>query len=173
MTFVIGVFLTNRLVKRFGLTTSLAIVPVLVVVGLLLVAGNPAAWMIVGLQFVRRVGNYAVTRPSREILFTAVDAEARFKAKPVVDIVCYRGGDVFWAWCFTLLTTGLGLGLSSVALIGAGIAVVWAVLGFYLGRQFEREQTDRSTSCADNTGKILSKIRQLLTVTREGNSDAK
>ena len=143
MTLVIGIFLTNRMVKGFGLATSLAIVPLLVVVGLLLVAIHPAAWMIIALQFVRRVGNYAVTRPSREMLFTAVDPVARFKVKPVIDIVCYRGGDVFWSWCFALLTTGLGLGLSSIAVIGAGIATVWALVGIYLGRGFEREQEKR------------------------------
>lgn len=143
MTVVIGLFLTNRMVKRFGIAASLAIVPVLLAAGLLLVAGNPAAWMIIGLQFIRRVGNYAVTRPSREMLFTAVDPVARFKAKPVVDIVCYRGGDVFWSWCFTFLTAGLNLGLSSIALIGAGIATVWAALAIYLGAEFEREQESR------------------------------
>lgn len=153
MTFVIGLFLTNRLVKRFGLTISLALIPALVAVGLLLVAGNPAAWMIIGLQFVRRVGNYAVTRPSREMLFTAVDPTARFKAKPVVDIVCYRGGDVFWAWCFTMLTTGLGFSLSSVVLVGAGIAAIWAIIGAYLGRQFEVEQVQCGRVLTDLTGK--------------------
>ncbi len=150
MTFVIGIFLTNRLIKRFGLATSLAIVPVLVAVGLLLVAGNPAIWMIIGLQFVRRVGNYAVTRPSREMLFTAVDPVARFKSKPVVDIICYRGGDVFWSWCFTLLTAGLGLGLSSIAMIGAGIATVWAALAVYLGKEFEQSEKNQDTPYAKN-----------------------
>ena len=164
MTFVIGIFLTNRLVKRFGITCSLAIVPVLVVAGLLLVAGNPAVWMIVGLQFVRRVGNYAVTRPSREMLFTTVDPVARFKAKPVVDIICYRGGDVFWAWCFTFLTSGLGLGLNSVALTGAGIAAIWAVTGIYLGRQFERGKKGQG-QVSDEDEKASETSKELLVST--------
>jgi AAA family ATP:ADP antiporter len=91
---------------------------------------------VVGLQVARRVGNYAISRPAREMLFTAVDRETRFKAKPVIDIVVYRGGDMLNAWAFTALTTGLGLGLGAVAIVGAGIAALWAGVGVYLGRRF-------------------------------------
>jgi AAA family ATP:ADP antiporter len=72
------------------------------------------------------------------MLFTVVDRETRFKAKPVIDIVVYRGGDMVTAWGFTALTAGLGLGLGAVAAIGAGIAAVWAVVGVYLGRSYHR-----------------------------------
>jgi len=71
------------------------------------------------------------------MLFTAVDRETRFKAKPVIDIVIYRGGDMLNAWAFTLLSTGLGLGLAALALVGAMIAALWAVTGIYLGRRFK------------------------------------
>ena len=57
-------------------------------------------------------------------------------AKPVIDIVIYRGGDMLNAWAFTALTQGLGLGLAAVALVGAGIAACWAATGIYLGRRF-------------------------------------
>ncbi len=89
------------------------------------------------LQIIRRAGDYAVSRPAREMLFTAVDRETRFKAKPVIDIVIYRGGDMLSAWAFTALTQVLGLGLAAVALVGAGIAALWAVTGIYLGRRFK------------------------------------
>ncbi len=65
-----------------------------------------------------------------------MDRELRFKAKPVIDIVVYRGGDMLNAWLFTGLTTGLGLGLGAVAAVGAGIAAIWAGVGIYLGRRF-------------------------------------
>ncbi len=92
--------------------------------------------VVVGLQILRRAGNYAVTRPAREMLFTRVDRETRFKAKPVIDIVAYRGGDTIMAWLFTGLTQGLGLGLASVALVGAGIAALCTLLALYLVRWF-------------------------------------
>ncbi|MEM8564318.1 MAG: hypothetical protein AAGF57_18915, partial [Pseudomonadota bacterium] len=68
----------------------------------------------------------------------AVSQETRFKAKPVIDIVIYRGGDMVNAWAFTALTQGLGLGLGAVASVGAGVAIMWASIGIYLGRQFNQ-----------------------------------
>ena len=135
-----GLFATGRIVTRFGMPFTIALVPVLICVGLIVIAISPFMALVVGLQIVRRAGNYAVTRPAREMLFTRVDRETRFKAKPVIDIVAYRGGDTIMAWLFTGLTQGLGLGLAAVAIVGAGIAALWAIVGIYLGRWFEREE---------------------------------
>ena len=74
------------------------------------------------------------------MLFTAVDKETRFKAKPVIDVVVYRGGDTLTAWFFTSLTEGLGLGMAAVSIIGALIAGLWAYVGFYQGRVYETRQ---------------------------------
>ena len=76
------------------------------------------------------------------MLFTTVDRETRFKAKPVIDIVVYRGGDMLTAWGFTTLTTVYGLGLGAIAAVGAGIASIWAVVGVYLGRSYHRTAAD-------------------------------
>jgi AAA family ATP:ADP antiporter len=138
LAIVTAVFATGRLATKFGMSVTLALIPVLIVFGLLIVAMAPVIAVVAGLQIVRRAGNYAITRPGREMLFTVVDRETRFKAKPVIDIVVYRGGDMMTAWGFTALTAGLGLGLGAVAAIGAGIATVWAVVGVYLGRSYHR-----------------------------------
>ena len=135
-----GLFATGRIVSKFGMPVTIALVPVLICVGLVVIAIAPLMAVVVGLQIVRRAGNYAITRPAREMLFTRVDRETRFKAKPVIDIVAYRGGDTLMAWLFTGLTQGLGLGLAAVAIVGAGIAALWAIVGIYLGRWFEREE---------------------------------
>ena len=115
-------------------------IPVVLVIGLLLVAVSPMLWVVMDMQVALKGGNYAITRPGREMLFTQVNRETRFKAKPVIDIVVYRGGDMTWAWSFTALTEGIGLGLGAVAAVGAGIAAVWAVVGVFLGRQYNRTQ---------------------------------
>lgn len=135
-----GLFATGRIVSRFGMPLTIALVPVLICFGLIVIAVSPVMAVVVGLQILRRAGNYAVTRPAREMLFTRVDRETRFKAKPVIDIVAYRGGDTLMAWLFTGLTQGLGLGLAAVAIVGAGIAALWALVGIYLGRWFERDE---------------------------------
>jgi AAA family ATP:ADP antiporter len=137
LTILAGLFITSRLATRFGLAWTLALLPVIVAGGLLSVAMVPVLAIVVGLQIVRRAGNYGITRPAREMLFTYVDQETRFKAKPVIDVVVYRGGDTFWGWAFTGLTQGLGLGMAAVAAVGAGISAIWALVALYLGRHAE------------------------------------
>lgn len=138
-----AMFVTSRIATRLGMAATLALVPVLVVIGMAVLAVSPVLAVVLGLQVARRAGNYAITRPGREMLFTVVDREARFKAKPVIDIVLYRGGDMVWAWAFTGLTAGLGLGLGAVAAVGAVIAAVWAAVGVYLGRSFGSASVDK------------------------------
>jgi AAA family ATP:ADP antiporter len=136
LTVMIGAFATGRIASHLGLPFTLASIPVLIGAGMLILAMAPMVAVVVSLQVIRRAGNYAISRPAREMLFTAVDRETRFKAKPVIDIVIYRGGDMLNAWAFTGLTQGLGLGLAAVAGVGAGIAALWAATGVYLGRRF-------------------------------------
>lgn len=140
LTFVIGLFATSRIVTRFGMPFTLALVPVFIAAGMLILAFAPILTVVLALQIARRAGNYGITRPAREMLFTAVDRETRFKAKPVIDIAVYRGGDALSSIAFAGLTDGLGLGLGAVAAVGAGIAAVWAWVGRYLGRMFNRAE---------------------------------
>ncbi len=145
LTILVAAFATGRIAQRCGLSFTLALVPAFIAAGMLLLAAAPLVSVVVAIQVARRAGNYAISRPAREMLFTAVDRETRFKAKQVIDIVVYRGGDMLNAWAFTALTQGLGLGLAAVALVGAGIAVAWAATGIYLGRRFQ------ATGAATNT----------------------
>jgi AAA family ATP:ADP antiporter len=138
LTILVAIFATGRMAKYLGLPFTLASIPVLIGAGMMILAAAPMVGVVVAVQIIRRAGNYAISRPAREILFTAVDRETRFKAKPVIDIVIYRGGDMLNAWAFTGLTQGLGLGLAAVAGVGAVIAALWALTGIYLGRQFNQ-----------------------------------
>jgi len=136
-----GLFATGRIVTKFGMPATIAMVPIMICIGLLVLAISPLLGVVMVLQIIRRAGNYAVTRPAREMLFTLVNQETRFKAKPVIDIVAYRGGDMLTAWLFTGLTQGLGLGLAAVAAVGAGIASLWALVGIHLGKWFDRYES--------------------------------
>ena len=137
LTIITAMFATGRLTIKFGMPTTLALVPILLVFGQVIIIALPALGLFMVFEVLRRAGNYGVTRPAREMLYTAVDREARFKVKPVIDVLVYRGGDVFWAWAFTWLTQGLGLGFAAVAGVCAGIAAVWGGVGVYLGRLFQ------------------------------------
>ena len=137
---ITAMFATSRLATRFGLSVTLPLVPIIIILGLLIVAVSPILWVVVGLQIARRAGEYSITKPAREMLFTIVDRESRFKAKSVIDVVVYRAGDIFWAWAFTGLTQVLGMSLAAIALVGAGIASMWSLLAVYLGRYFDKHQ---------------------------------
>ena len=141
IAFVIALFATGRLATRFGMPATLALIPALMVGGWAVVALSPVLAVLAGLQIARRAGNYAITRPGREMLFTAVDADTRFKAKPVIDIVVYRGGDMMTAWFYTLLTTTFALGTAGIAAVAAVIAAIWAGAGVFLGRKYDHQDT--------------------------------
>ena len=139
LTICLGIFATNRIAKKFGMATTLSLVPFIVGLLLLLLSANPAIMLVLALQMARRAGNYAITRPAREILFTAVDPEARFKTKPIIDVAVYRGGDVVWIWAIAFLGDGyLNLGTPTMLCVAAGICVVWGLVGIFLGKTHDQ-----------------------------------
>lgn len=140
LAIVTALFATSRLTTRFGMATTLALIPALMVGGWLVVAMVPLLGVLIGLQIARRAGNYAITRPGREMLFTLVNDEKRYKAKPVIDIVVYRGGDMVTAWFHTALRESFALGLGGVAVVAAVIAAVWALSGAWLGRIYNQAE---------------------------------
>jgi AAA family ATP:ADP antiporter len=140
ITFGMAFFLTGRIVSKLGMPTALAMMPFLVAAGLLILAFAPMLTVLLALQAFRRGGNYGLTRPAREMLYTKVTREERFKAKPVIDIVVYRGGDAVSGTLFAFLTDGVGLGLAAVAVVGAAIAAAWGSTGIWLGKRFDSEK---------------------------------
>jgi len=146
LAIVTALFATGRLATNLGLKVTLALVPVIMVFGWTAVAIVPGLAIMVALQIIRRAGNYAITRPAREMLFTSVNRETRFKTKPVIDIVVYRGGDVLASWTYTGLAQGIGLGLSAIALVAVVIALLWAVVAIFLGNHYEKNNKHFETN---------------------------
>ncbi len=136
LTVGIQLFATARLVERFGLARTLALVPALVAVGFLALATAPALAVIATVQVVRRAGNYALARPGREMLFTVVSRMEKYKAKNFIDTVVYRGGDAVAGWAFAGLSAA-GLGLRGSALVAVPLALAWLVVGYWLGRRHQ------------------------------------
>ena len=140
-----AMFATSRLATRFGLAVTLSIVPVIIIAGWLVVAISPLLPVLMGLQVVRRAGNYAITRPGREMLFTQVSRDTRFRTKSVIDIVVYRGGDMLSGWVYTGLAAGFGLGLAGIGLIGAGIAFLWTIVAVFIGNAYDQDRLHSGT----------------------------
>lgn len=127
----------GRIVQRFGVTAGLVLNPLLMIAAFLATAVSPTLLMIQGLQIVRRVAQYAIARPSREICFTVVEQSGRYKAKNVIDTVVYRFGDVSSAWMQAGLRS-IGYGLGAAVTLGVGASLVWGATATYLGRSYER-----------------------------------
>ncbi len=140
LTIIIQVFLTSRLVKSLGLAWTLALVPMILCAGFLVLAFAPVLMVLVVVQVIRRAGNYAVMRPAREMLYVVLDRESKYKAKNFNDTVVYRGGDAVAGWIYAGLRS-LGLSLSHMALIAVPLAAIWAVVAYRLGKQQTRLAT--------------------------------
>lgn len=138
-TIFVQVFLTGRLAQRLGVVVLLTAVPAIMVLGFGLLALAATFPVLVVVMFVRRVGEYALVRPGREMLFAPLDAETKYKAKNAIDTAVYRGGDAVSAW----LSAGVAsLGWAAgPALVGAAIAAAWAGLGMAIGRRHDRTNT--------------------------------
>jgi AAA family ATP:ADP antiporter len=132
----IQVLLTGRIVKSIGLSWSLALIPVLLGLGFLMLGLVPLLMVLVIVQVVRRAGDYAIMRPSREMLFTVLNKEEKYKAKNFIDTAIYRGGDAVSAWIYAGLS-GLGLSLSAIALAAVPISGIWAIVSYILGKKRE------------------------------------
>lgn len=144
LTIILQLFISHRLIRRYGVGHALAIVPLVCVAGFLALGLVPSLFVLAGFQVLRRAGNYAVTRPARESLFVAMSPTDRYKSKSVLDTVVYRGGDAVSGWLFAALTA-LGLGLSGIAFVAIPLASAWAVLAYWLARQQKRMEAQNDS----------------------------
>ncbi|MEE9521572.1 MAG: MFS transporter [candidate division NC10 bacterium] len=136
LTILGQVFVTGRMVARFGLPVTLALMPAVVGLGFVTLGLFPVLAVLVAFQVLRRAGNYAIARPAREMLFTVIGREEKYKSKNFIDTVVYRGGDAVSGWLFAGLT-GMGLGLSAIAFVAVPVAAAWLVTGLALGKKQE------------------------------------
>ena len=134
LTIVLQLFITGRLASGLGITALLTLVPLVMVVGFFGLAVMNTFWVLAVVFVARRVGEYAFIRPGREMLFSRVDTESKYKAKNLIDVPVYRGGDALSAQAKMALEAG-GLASAGVALLGAALAALWALNGWWLGRQ--------------------------------------
>lgn len=136
LTIILQVFLTGRIVNRLGTGWSLAVIPIGLGIGFLILGFSPVLAVLIVVQVLRRAGNYAIMRPAREMLYVVLGKEEKYKAKNFIDTVVYRGGDAVSAWAYTGLQ-GLGLSLGGIAFVAVPLAGLWAWTSLKLGRKQE------------------------------------
>jgi len=127
-------FLTSKIIKQFGLSITLGLIPLLIVLGFIILSTKTILPVIAVLLIIHRAGNYTLLRPGREILYTVRSREEKYKAKNFIDTAIYRGGDALSGWVFAGLIS-MGLGLSIIALIAVPIGLIWGYTGFQLGKK--------------------------------------
>jgi AAA family ATP:ADP antiporter len=129
-------FLTGRVLRAIGVALTLAILPALSILGFSALATTPTIAVLVVYQVLRRAGNFAFARPSREVLFTVVPREDKYKAKSFIDTVVYRTGDQVGAWSSAALGF-LGLSMTGISIVAVPISIAWLFNGLWLGRKQE------------------------------------
>src|SRR6266516_6026756 len=131
------VFATAKFLKLFGTGISAAAMPAVYVVGFTAVAIAPILSVVVTLQVAQRWMNFALANPARQVFFTVVGREEKYKAKNLIDVVVYRGSDALYGWVYDSLQA-LGLKLGAIALCALPVVAGWLVLSMALGRAQER-----------------------------------
>lgn len=144
LTILVQALVTGRLLKWLGVGLTLAILPALSVIGFTSIGIVPTLALLVIFLTVRRAGNFAIARPSRETLFTVLSREDKYKSKNFIDTVVYRTGDQIGAWTTPALGW-LGLGLRGVSLVAAPIAAFWLLVSLWLGHRQASVARDQPT----------------------------
>ncbi len=137
LTLVLQLFVTGPMLRVLGVAMSLAILPALSVLGFAALGLAPVVATVVAFQVLRRTSNFAVARPTREVLFTVVAREDKYKTKSFIDTVMYRVGDQAGAWSWGLLGV-VGLGAGATAWVAVPLSVAWLANAWWLGRRQER-----------------------------------
>ncbi len=142
LSWLVQIFLTNRLIKRFGLVSALIFLPLVSAVGFSLIGFNQTLLLFLSFTIVRRVGEYAISKPAREVLFTVVTREEKYKAKNFIDTAVSRGGDASTGWLITGVQA-LGATTAHLAWMLVPIMLTWSWLGWFLAQRERRMQTTK------------------------------
>lgn len=136
LTVVVQLFFTSRIIRGFGVARTLTIMPFITIAGFVTLGTMPVVAAIVVFQVVRRATEFALARPTRELLYSVVPREDKYKAKSFIDTFVYRTGDQIGIWSSALLTA-VGLGVAGMAWVAVPLSVAWLFNGWWLGRRQE------------------------------------
>ena len=150
LSLVTQLFATGQVLRRLGTGFAAAALPAVYVVGFAALFSAPTLAVVIGLQVVQRWMNFAVANPARQVFFTVLDREEKYKAKNLIDVVIYRGSDALYGWVFDSLQA-LGLKLGGIALVALPLAAGWLALSTALGRA----QESRAATLVPTDGAVV------------------
>jgi AAA family ATP:ADP antiporter len=150
LTIIIQLFATGRLITRFGVGPAAGFLPVVFGAGFIALAVSPALALVIAFQAIQRTANFAISNPAREVLFTVVTREEKYKAKNVIDLVVFRGADAVSGWLFAMMRAA-GLELQAISLTALPVMAAWLALALALGRAQERRVRQTGIRIDDET----------------------
>ena len=139
LTLATQLFATGRFLARFGVGVASAVLPAVFVVGFAALAVAPTLAVVLVFQVAQRWGNFAIANPARQVFFTVVGREEKYKAKSFIDVVVYRGSDALWGWLYESVHA-IGLKLGAIALVAIPVVAAWLALSTSLGRMHDRRR---------------------------------
>lgn len=148
LTIVFELYLTARLIRWLGVGMTLAAIPAAVALGFVALGVYPTLATLVVVQVIYRAGRYGMTKPAREVLFTVVSREEKYKSKAFIDAAVYRGGDLVSGWVYAGLAA-VGVSLGGIALMAAPVAAMWAILGLRIAARGDDRAAALEVPAAD------------------------
>ena len=136
LAFTLQFFAIGWLLTRFGVVVMLAVMPMVSLIGFGVFGLSTVLPVLIAFGVLRRAGEFSITKPTLETLFTVVPREEKYQAKNVIDTVVHRGADVTGTGIVSLFHSW-GMGLSHMAFAAMPIAVLWLGTGLWLGRRHE------------------------------------
>ncbi len=141
LSFIGQLILVKHSVKKLGIGATLALLPIVSVIGFALLAIHPVFAVMAGLVIFRRSLTFGFSKPTSDMLYAIVTAEEKYKVKNFVETAIYRSGDAIAAWTIVLS----GIGISGIAVVCIPIAAVWAVISLWIGREYNRRNESSSS----------------------------
>lgn len=128
----------RHVVGRLGIGISLAIMPIISVIGFAVLAMNPTLAAVALLTIVRRGVGFGLTKPTTDMLYSVVTPEEKYKTKNFIDTAIYRAGDLVGTWSVRGLMSGFGMAVAAVSWLMVPFAAIWAMVAIWLGRDYKR-----------------------------------
>ncbi len=157
LTVLAQLFLSGRVIRWLGVGMTLAILPLMSIIGFTALGVTSSLAVFVAFNVLRRAGNYAFANPGREVLFAVIPPEDKYKAKNFIDTFVYRSGDQIGAWSYAGLSAA-GLAVRSIALIAAPMSALWLLVALWLGWRYKKLEA-QETPRADQPGTLTEFTR--------------
>ena len=136
MTVIFQAFAVKHVVQRFGIGRALVLMPVVSAIGFTMLAMDPVLAVVAILTIARRAVGFGFSKPSTDMLYSVVTPEEKYKTKNFIDTAIYRGGDVIGTWFIKSMSA---IGIAGIALVMVPIAIFWAFVSLWLGRDYKRK----------------------------------